>query len=177
MRKSKKITLATLVKIALMGILAAVAIVLSYVDHLLPPIYAAVPGIKLGLANIISIIMLYDFSVKDTALVSLVRILTVTLVFGSVMTLPYSVAGAVLSITAMALLKKTDLFSTIGVSIAGGICHNLGQILVAMVVTGTAEIGYYMIFLCISGILSGTLIGIAGALVLKYTKRFKGWKL
>ena len=88
---------------------------------------------------------------------------------------PNSIAGAVLSINIMALLKKTKLFSTVGVSIAGGVCHNLGQILVAIAVTATAEIGYYMIFLCISGILSGTLIGIAGALILKYTKNLKGW--
>lgn len=167
MRNTKKLTF--------LGLFAAVAIVLSYVEHLLPPIYAAVPGIKLGLANIVNIFILYKFTVKEAATVTLVRILTVALIFGNFMTLMYSIAGAVLSITIMALLKKTKLFSTVGVSIAGGVCHNLGQILVAIAVTATAEIGYYMIFLCISGILSGTLIGIAGALILKYTKNLKGW--
>ena len=167
MRNTKKLTF--------LGLFAAVAIVLSYVEHLLPPIYAAVPGIKLGLANIVNIFILYKFTVKEAATVTLVRILTVALIFGKFMSLMYSIAGAVLSITIMALLKKTKLFSTVGVSIAGGVCHNLGQILVAIAVTATAEIGYYMIFLCISGILSGTLIGIAGALILKYTKNIKGW--
>jgi len=167
MRNTKKLTF--------LGLFAAVAIVLSYVEHLLPPIYAAVPGIKLGLANIVNIFILYKFTVKEAATVTLVRILTVALIFGNFMTLMYSIAGAVLSITIMALLKKTQLFSTVGVSIAGGVCHNLGQILVAIAVTATAEIGYYMIFFCISGILSGTLIGIAGALILKYTKNLKGW--
>lgn len=167
MRNTKKITF--------LGLFAAVAIVLSYIEHLLPPIYAAVPGIKLGLANIVNIFILYKFTVKEASLVTLVRILTVALIFGNFMTLMYSVAGAILSITVMALLKKSKLFSTVGVSIAGGVCHNAGQILVAMFVTATAEIGYYMIFLCISGILSGTLIGIAGALILKYTKNLKGW--
>ncbi len=167
MRNTKKLTF--------LGLFAAVAIVLSYIEHLLPPIYAAVPGIKLGLANIVNIFILYKFTVKEAATVTLVRILTVALIFGNFMTLMYSIAGAVLSITIMALLKKTKLFSTVGVSIAGGVCHNLGQILVAIAVTATAEIGYYMIFLCISGILSGTLIGIAGALILKYTKNIKGW--
>lgn len=167
MRNTKKLTF--------LGLFAAVAIVLSYVEHLLPPIYAAVPGIKLGLANIVNIFILYKFTVKEAATVTLVRILTVALIFGNFMTLMYSIAGAVLSVTIMALLKKTKLFSTVGVSIAGGVCHNLGQILVAIAVTATAEIGYYMIFLCISGILSGTLIGIAGALILKYTKNLKGW--
>lgn len=166
MQKTKKLTF--------IGLLAAVAIVLSYVEMLLPPIYASILGIKLGLANIVSVILLYKFTVKEAALVTLVRVLTVALLFGNFMTLAYSIAGAFLSITVMALLKRTNLFSTVGVSIAGGVCHNLGQILVAMLVTATAEIGYYMIFLCISGILSGTLIGILGALVLKYIKNIKG---
>lgn len=168
MQKTKKITV--------LGVLAALSIVLSFVETLLPPIYAAVPGIKIGLANIVNIFLLYKFSIKDTAAVTLVRVLTVAFLFGNLMTLAYSIAGAFLSITIMALLKKTNLFSTVGVSIAGGVAHNLGQIAVAIIVTSTLEIGYYMIFLCISGILSGTLIGIAGALVLKYTKNlnYKG---
>lgn len=162
-------------KLTLLGLLAAIAIVLSFVEHLLPPIYAAIPGIKLGLANIVNIFILYKFKIRDAAAVTLVRVLTVALIFGNFMTLLYSITGAALSITVMALLKKSNLFSTVGISIAGGVCHNAGQILVAIAVTSTAEIGYYMIFLCISGILSGTLIGIAGALILKYTKNLKGW--
>ncbi|MBE6787455.1 MAG: Gx transporter family protein [Ruminococcaceae bacterium] len=161
-------------KLTLLGLLAALSIILSFVESLLPPIYAAVPGIKIGLANIVSVLLLYKFSLKDTAIVTLVRVLTVAFLFGNVMTLSYSLAGAFLSITVMALLKKTKLFSTIGVSISGGVAHNLGQIIVAILVTSTLEIGYYMIFLCISGVLSGTLIGILGALVLKYTKNLKG---
>ncbi len=161
-------------KLTLLSIFAALSIVLSFVETLLPPIYAAIPGIKIGLANIISITLLYKFSLKDTALVSLVRVLTVAFLFGNVMTLSYSLAGSFLSIMVMYLIKKTKLFSTIGVSIAGGVAHNLGQIIIAILVTSTLEIGYYMIFLCISGVLSGTLIGILGALVLKYTKNIKG---
>ncbi len=160
-------------KLTTLGILASLAMVLSFVETLLPPIYAAVPGIKIGLANIVNVFLLYKFSVKDTAVVTLIRVLTVSMLFGNMMTLAYSLAGAVLSITIMALLKKTNLFSTVGVSIAGGVSHNLGQIIVAIFITSTLEIGYYMIFLCISGILSGMLIGIIGALVLKYSKNFK----
>ncbi len=166
MRKTKKLTL--------LALFAALSIILSFVESLLPPIYAAVPGIKLGLANIVNIVLLYKFSLKDTVLVTLVRILTVAFLFGNVMTLSYSLAGAFLSILIMVLLKKTNLFSTVGVSISGGVAHNLGQIIIAILVTSTLEIGYYMIFLCISGVLSGTLIGILGALVLKYTKNLKG---
>lgn len=160
-------------KIATLGVLASLAMVLSFVETLLPPIYAAVPGIKIGLANIVNVFLLYKFSVKGTAVVTLIRVLTIAMLFGNLMTLSYSLAGAVLSITVMALLKKTKLFSTIGVSIAGGVSHNLGQIIVAIFITSTIEIGYYMIFLCISGVLSGMLIGIVGALVLKYSKNFK----
>jgi heptaprenyl diphosphate synthase len=167
----KKMT--NLKKITTLGILASLAMVLSFVETLLPPVYAAVPGIKIGLANIVNVFLLYKFSVKDTAIVTLIRVLIVSMLFGNFMTLAYSIAGAVLSITVMALLKKTNLFSTVGVSIAGGVAHNLGQIIVAIFVTSTIEIGYYMIFLCISGVLSGMLIGIVGALVLKYSKNFK----
>jgi heptaprenyl diphosphate synthase len=167
----KKMT--NLKKITTLGILASLAMVLSFVETLLPPVYAAVPGIKIGLANIVNVFLLYKFSVKDTAIVTLIRVLIVSMLFSNVMTLAYSLAGAVLSITVMALLKKTNLFSTVGVSIAGGVAHNLGQIIVAIFVTSTIEIGYYMIFLCISGVLSGMLIGIVGALVLKYSKNFK----
>jgi heptaprenyl diphosphate synthase len=168
----KKMT--NLKKITTLGILASLAMVLSFVETLLPPVYAAVPGIKIGLANIVNVFLLYKFSVKDTAIVTLIRVLIVSMLFGNfMMTLAYSIAGAVLSITVMALLKKTNLFSTVGVSIAGGVAHNLGQIIVAILVTSTIEIGYYMIFLCISGVLSGMLIGIVGALVLKYSKNFK----
>ena len=160
-------------KITTLAILASLAMVLSFVETLLPPIYAAVPGIKIGLANIINVFLLYKFSVKDTAIVTLIRVLVVSMLFSNFMTLAYSLAGAVLSITIMALLKKTNRFSTVGVSIAGGVFHNLGQIIVAIFITATIEIGYYMIFLCISGVLSGMLIGILGALVLKYSKNFK----
>lgn len=161
-------------KLTTLGILASLAMVLSFVETLLPPIYTAVPGIKIGLANIVSVFLLYRFSIKDTAVVTLIRVLTVSMLFGNFfMTLAYSLAGALLSITVMALLKKTKLFSTVGVSIAGGVAHNLGQIIVAIFITSTIEIGYYMIFLCISGVLSGTLIGILGALVLKYSKKIK----
>lgn len=160
-------------KLTFLGILAALSIVLSFVETLLPPIYAAVPGIKIGLSNIVSIFLIYKFTVRDTVLVTLVRVLTVALLFGNIMTLSYSLAGAFLSITAMLILKKTNRFSTVGVSIAGGVSHNLGQIIAAIIITSTIEIGYYMIILCISGILSGTLIGIVGALVIKYTKKIK----
>lgn len=160
-------------KVAYLGLMAAVALILSYVEALFPPIYAAVPGIKVGLPNIVIIFMLYRFGLKEAAAVSLVRLAAVALLFGSVMTLAYSLAGAVLSLTLMALCKRFNIFTTVGVSVVGGVSHNLGQIIVAMIVMETAQIGYYMVILAITGTLAGVFIGLAGSLLLKYMKNVK----
>ena len=157
-------------KIAFLGLAAAVTLILAYVEALLPPLWAAIPGIKIGLPNIMLLFLLYRFSWKEAAAVSLVRLFAVALLFGNVMTLAYSVAGAALSLSVMTLLKKTDRFSMIAVSIMGGIFHNLGQTLVAMLMLETAEIGYYMIVLTVTGTAAGIPVGIAGWLVLKYMK-------
>lgn len=160
-------------KITFLGVFAALAIVLSYVEMLLPPIWSAVPGIKMGLPNIIIIFLLYKFSVKEAAVVSFIRLITTALLFGSALTFVYSLAGAVLSLFIMAILKKLDFFSQVGVSIAGGVSHNLGQIIVAMIILSTKEIGYYMIILGVTGTIAGIFVGLAGILLLKYTKKFK----
>lgn len=157
-------------KIAFLGLAASVTLILSYVESLLPPLWAAVPGIKMGLPNIMIIFLLYRFGWKEAAAVSLVRLAAVALLFGNVMTLAYSFAGAVLSLLLMTLFKKWNAFSMVGVSIVGGVFHNLGQILVAMLVMQTREIGYYMIVLAVTGTVAGILVGLAGALVLKYTR-------
>lgn len=160
-------------KIAFLGLLAALSIVLSYVEMLLPPIYPSIPGIKVGLTNIISLILIYKFSVKDTVAVTIIRLITVCLLFGNFMTLIYSLVGAFLSVLVMLLLKKSKLFSTLGVSIAGAVSHNLGQIIVAILIMQTVQIGYYMIVLLITGTLAGTVVGIAANSTLKYTDKFK----
>lgn len=155
-------------RLALLGVLTAVALVLSYAESLLPPIWTAVPGIKMGLPNIIIIILLYKLGVKEAALVSFIRVLFSSfLLFGSGMTLMYSVAGAALSLAIMAICKKLNIFSTVGVSIVGGISHNLGQILVAIALFDTIQLGYYMIVLAVTGTVAGVVIGIVGALLLK----------
>ncbi len=157
-------------KLAFLGLCTAVTLILAYVEALLPPLWSAVPGIKMGLPNIMILFMLYRFSLKEAAAVSAVRLFAVALLFGNVMTLAYSAAGAALSLGVMALLKKTDRFSPVGVSLIGGVFHNLGQVLVAMLVLETAQIGYYMIVLTLTGTVAGILVGLAGALVLKYMK-------
>ena len=160
-------------KLTFLALAASVALILSYVEALLPPLFAAVPGIKAGLPNIVIIFLLYRFGLKDAATVSLVRMLLVTLLFGNPMMLLYSLAGAFLSLSLMTLCKKADFLSPVGVSIVGGVAHNLGQILVAICVLETVEIGYYMIVLAISGSLAGILIGLAGAALLKTLKNVR----
>lgn len=154
-------------KTALLGVLTGVALVLSYLEAIIPPIYAAVPGIKVGLPNIVVILILYKFGVKEAASVSFLRVFIVALLFGNAMTLAYSLAGAFLSLAVMALFKRLDKFSAVGVSIIGGVAHNLGQILVAIVLLSSTLIGYYMIILTITGMLAGVAVGIAGALLIK----------
>ena len=154
-------------RIALLGVLTSVALVLSYLEVMLPPISTAVPGIKMGLPNIIIIFLLYKFGLKEAVTVSLIRVFIVALLFGNVMTLAYSVAGAVLSLGLMTLFKKFDFFSQVGVSIIGGISHNLGQILVAIFLFDTIQIGYYMIVLSITGTIAGVVIGIISSILVK----------
>ncbi len=154
-------------KTAFLGMNAALALILTYLESLIPPLYAAVPGIKLGLPNIVIIFILYRVGFKEAAIVSAVRIVAVWLLFGNAMMLAYSAAGALLSLTVMVILKKVDILSTVGVSVAGGVLHNVGQILMAILLLGTAEIGYYLIVLAITGTISGVFIGICGSIALK----------
>ena len=114
-------------RLVLLAMLTAVAMILSYVESLLPQV--GIPGVKMGLANIAVIFALFRFGWKEAAALSLVRVLLVSLLFGSVGAMLYSLAGAVLSLAVMALLRRTDRFSTVGVSVAGGVAHNAGQIL------------------------------------------------
>ncbi len=145
----------------------SISMILSYIEAILPPIVASVPGIKIGLANIMVIFILYRFSFKEAAIISFVRVFLSALLFGNVMTLAYSFAGAVLSITVMAILKKTDKFSAVGVSIAGGVMHNLGQIIVAVFLLNSTQIAYYMLVLLISGTFAGAIVGLIGSILIR----------
>ena len=155
-------------KLALLGMCCAAAMILSYVESF---ISFGVPGLKVGLPNIVMVFLLYRLGWKETAAVSLLRCVLTSLLFGTVMSLAYSIAGAVLSLTVMTLLKKLDKFSEVGVSIAGGITHNAGQIAVAIAVTGVEEIAYYMPVLAVGGTLAGLVIGVAGAMIIKRLKK------
>jgi heptaprenyl diphosphate synthase len=152
--------------IATLAICIALAMILSYIESFIPLSFA-VPGIKLGLANIVVIFVLYKFGWKEAIVVSLLRILWLAILFGNMLTLAYSVAGGILSLAAMILLKKTDRFSTVGISVTGGILHNVGQIAVAAIVMETAQIVYYLPVLCVSGIAAGVAVGVVAAILIK----------
>lgn len=160
-------------RIAFLGVMAAFALALSYLELLLPPISAAVPGIKMGLANIAIIFVLYKFGVGDAIAVSAIRLLVAALLFGSVMSFLYSLAGAALSLIVMIFLKQTGRFSEVGVSAVGGISHNAAQILVAALMFDTPQIWYYMPILALTGSVSGILVGVAGAFSLKRLEKIK----
>ena len=160
-------------KTAFLGLCTALAMVFAYVEAVLPPIITAVPGLKMGLPNIVIIFLLYRYGWKQAALVSFVRVFAVALLFGNLNSFAYSMAGAVLSLLGMMLLKRLGWLSVVGVSVAGGVLHNVGQILTAIFILQTVEIGYYLIVLAISGTLSGVLIGIVGALMIKRVPELK----
>lgn len=162
MRNTKK----QIWRLTLLSVLTAAALILSYAESVLPPIFPAIPGMKVGLPNIIVIFILYRMGVSSATAVSLVRISLSALLFGNPVSFVYSLAGALFSITAMALLKKANILSAVGVSVAGGIFHNIGQILAAMLLLGTAKIGYYLFILAVTGTLSGLFIGLCGALMI-----------
>lgn len=154
-------------RIAVIGVLAAVGAILSYIESVLS-FSLGIPGIKLGLANISVLIALYIYGALPALSVSLIRILVVGLMFGNVFSILFSMAGAMVSFIIMVLFKKIDKFSIIGVSAVGGIAHNLGQIAVALFVVDNYSVMYYLPPLYIAGIMTGIVIGTIARLSLKY---------
>lgn len=145
-------------KTAYLGLFAALAIILGYVETLIP-VFAGIPGIKLGLANLSVLFILNRYSCKEAAFVSVVRIIVIGFLFGNMFSIVYSLAGASLSLTVMTLLKKKTEFSLSGISVAGGIFHNMGQLVIAMLIVENTTLLYYAPALLISGIVTGLLIG------------------
>ena len=142
------------------------ALILSFIESRIPT-FVAIPGIKVGLANIAVIFVLYKFGIKEAIAVSAVRVLLVSVLFGSPVSLVYSISGAVLSLTVMFLIKKFTPLTELTVSVAGGITHNIGQISAASVMLGTNVVVYYLPFLLLSGTIAGAVVGTASALLIK----------
>lgn len=153
--------------IAFAGVCTALALILAYIEILIPPLFPAVPGIKMGLPNIIIVFLLYKRGPLSAIAVSLIRTILVTILFGNAMAFMYSIAGSVLSLAVMILLRKLNFLSTVGVSVAGAVAHNIGQTLMAMLLLDTTQIVYYMVVLTITGTIAGVFIGICGSLLIK----------
>ncbi len=151
-------------KVALYGILIALAFIFSYVEALIP-LPVPVPGMKLGLANLVNVVGLYTVGAAGTIAVGLIRIVMVGFTFSNPGSMLYALSGGVLSLAAMALAKKMDWFDKTGVSILGGVCHNIGQLSMAAWITGTASVFSYLPVLLVAGVITGAVIGLLGGLV------------
>lgn len=151
-------------KTTLVALSVSLAMVLSFLETLIPPL-VAVPGIKPGIANAVTLFLLYKSGWKCASLVSLVRVCLSALLFGSAITFLYSAAGATLSLLLMIFLKRVNIFSVVGVSVSGAVMHNAAQIGVCALIMETTEIAYYLPVLVISGTVSGVCVGIIAGLV------------
>ena len=163
----------TFVKTAYLGMFLALAMIFSYVETLIPVI-VSVPGIKLGLANGLILIILYLYGPREAAVISIARVLLSALLFSGLYALMYSAAGAVLSLLVMSLFyKKENVFSSVGIGMLGGVAHNMAQIAIAFFITKTAGLVYYIPVLMVSGMLTGALTGFLSKLVIGYLKKLK----
>ena len=153
-----------------MAMLVALAMIFSYVESLIP-INFGVPGMKLGVANLVTVTGLYFLEIPEVLAVSVLRVLLTGFLFGNGMSIIYSLAGAVVSLLAMVLVKKMDGIFIVGVSITGGVFHNIGQILVAMAVVENLKLIYYLPVLLVAGTVTGFVIGIVAGKILPIVKK------
>ena len=145
-------------RVAYCAMLSALAMIFGYVEALIP-VNFGIPGVKLGLANLVIVVALYLLPTHQVLFIQIARIILVSFLFGNLSMMIYSLAGGLLSFLVMSLLKKAGGFSVIGVSIAGGVTHNIGQLIVAMLVVQNMKIAYYASVLMIAGLITGGLIG------------------
>lgn len=153
-------------KLTVMALTTALAMILSFIESQIPA-FVAVPGVKVGLANIAVVFALYKLGWKEAVAISLVRVVLVSMLFGSLASMFYSLAGAVLSLIGMGLLKMSGKFTEIAVSVTGGILHNIGQIAMACLILETDVLRYYLPFLLLSGTVAGVVIGVISAIMVK----------
>lgn len=157
-------------KIALCGVLTALAMIFSYIESVIP-VPIPVPGIKLGVANIAVITILYVLGVKEAIVINLLRIVLTSLLFGNVNSFLFSISGAALSLMIMIIMKKLDFFSCIGVSVCGGVMHNIGQIIAAVFIMGSEAIVFYLPVLIVFGVFTGVVIGVVSGIVAKHVRK------
>ncbi len=152
-------------RLTTLALLVAAGMLLSFIESRMPPL-VAVPGVKLGLANVATIFALYSLSVKDAAIVSVLRVSLSSLLFGNISSFLYALGGALLSLLVMLLLSRIKLFTPIAVSAVGGVAHNIAQIGVAFIMLRTDVVLYYLAPLLLSGVITGTLVGIIGGILI-----------
>lgn len=152
-----------------LGFFLALALILSYVESLIPFSFG-IPGIKLGLPNLIVVLLMYRNGAKDALTVNFLRVILSGFLFGSLYSILYALAGAALSFAAMLVGKRVNCFSAVGVSVLGGVFHNIGQLIVAMLVVETYYVGYYMPFLIAAGTVTGAVLGIAVLELMPYLR-------
>lgn len=155
---------------AYLGLLTAFALILSYVETLIP-FQVGIPGIKIGLANLTVLLGLYLFGWKEAVLLAVLKAFAGGLLFGNLFMIAYSLAGSMASVFTMILMKRSKWFHVPIVSAAGGIMHNVGQLLVAVFVVETYSVAYYLPVLMIAGTITGLVIGMAASLVLPYIQK------
>ena len=159
-------------KVAFLGLSIALAMILSFVESQIP-VFTTIPGMKVGLPNLVMVFLLYRVGWKETIVVSIIRVILVALLFGNLQSLVFSIAGAALSLAGMILLKKVTQFSTVAVSVVGGVLHNVGQITAACFWTGTKQIAYYLPVLLVSGVCAGVAIGLIAGFLLKRLEKIR----
>ena len=155
-------------KIARIGIISSLAVVIGYIESFFPPIIP-VAGFKIGLSNIAIMYALYKMGKQDAFLVMIVKVLITSLWFQGLNALIFSLFGGVFSLVAMIFADKLGLSKT-GVGMSGGVFHNVGQILAAAIVLGTTSAFYYILVLIPSGLLTGALVSVLASILIKYTK-------
>ena len=153
-------------RLTALSLTVSFALILSFIESRIPA-FVAIPGIKVGLANIAIIFTLYKFGIKEAIAVSAVRVCLMATLFGSPVSFIYSLTGAVLSLSTMLLLKKLTPLSEVAVSVSGGVMHNIGQICAASIMLGTNVVMYYLPFLLLSGTIAGIAVGVASGVLLQ----------
>ena len=153
-------------KLANMAMLVALAMIFSYVESLIP-INFGIPGMKLGVANLVTVTGLYFLELPEVFLVVVMRILLTGFLFGNGMSIIYSLAGGILSLIVMGILKKIKGFSSVGISVGGGVAHNIGQLSIAVILMENTKIYYYAPVLLLTGTIAGVMIGVLSGVLVK----------
>ncbi len=159
-------------KITVIGISVSLAMILSYLESMIPS-FVPVPGIKIGLSNLIIVILLYSGGTVDAFLTDIIRIILSSVLFGSPLSFLFSISGGLLSFFVMWLLKKTKILSVLSISAAGGVCHNTGQLVMAIIILKSPALYYYLPPLLMGGLLTGLFNGIVSAELVRYLNKIK----